>query len=402
MPLNDTRDQTVQVYIRDVDQIGVRLIAERVNGSGPINPEAPLNGTVDDTFDPPLLQPVPAPGLQPSSTCPDRAQVQAEPAKADWYAQRTVWYEITRDSAGSLFNQSTLVTIDAAGSSFATALQVFEGAAPPANFDRNATSPVLPTNNVACDTSNSAGVPAVASFITKPGKRYFLEAGGSPMLSAGTTLRLSMRVLDVTAPTVTLKVTAPSDPEQVYAYQLSATGDTTAVLATVLATQKGKATRTLRKAAFSVCEAARLKPPSQRGRYCVTADGRLLVHWYAILGKETGNVTVAFRDRAGNVGSNSLQTQIRDLVPPTLKSASARWSRRGRLIVSASCSGGPGGFQIQIARNGAPKTVARTKSSSKTMKFSRAFRISRSNLFVHVICSDKSGNKADGWLFRAF
>ena len=74
----------------------------------------------------------------------------------------------------------------------------------------------------------------------------------------------------------------------------------------------------------------------------------VFVHWVPVgAAAEYGRVAVSYSDRAGNVGTNSLQTQLRDRTPPALTRASARWTRRGRLLVTVDLPGGPGKITVQ-------------------------------------------------------
>ena len=74
MPANDVSSGVAQMFVPDPDLTGVRRIAERVNG-GAIDPDnLTLNpvGAVRRHGDPPLVQPLPGPGSQPSSTVSTR------------------------------------------------------------------------------------------------------------------------------------------------------------------------------------------------------------------------------------------------------------------------------------------------------------------------------------------
>ena len=125
-----------------------------------------------------------------------------------------------------------------------------------------------------------------------------------------------------------------------------------------------------------------------------------LVHWRRLAVKnETGRVEAWYTDRAGNIGSNSLQTPLRDRVPPKLGRTNAHWTRRGRLFVNARCTGGPGRISVQYGAD-RKNAGATTFQSSATMVMHRAFpKVTRRTTFIHVICSDKSANAVDTWLF---
>jgi hypothetical protein len=401
MPQNDEKANVAQVFVPDPDLTGVRRKAERVNGPA-IDPELlTLNSGMPpvDDGDPPLLQPAPPDGLQPFSNCPDRASVMSAPTSTDWYAQRTVWYEITRDATGAPFSQDTLVTIDTAGSTFASALEVFSGAQVPADFDPAA--PVLPTNVVACDRNPSGGlVPQLVSFIAAPGQRYFLMAGVAPFPASpgSATLRLSMRILDIETPVVSIGLDDVPDVKEVFEYKV-ASKDPTAIgpNLTISQLQLGKTTAMKPVALGAHCgDRGRLKS----GQYCVTGN-TVRVHWLPVrtATKVTGTVTAVYTDRAGNVGINRLQTQLRDREPPVLSSnTTARWTRRGRLFVTATCRGGPGTIEVQVGA--AKKSVRKIVFNSKTMRLKRAFpTVRRRTTFVHVICRDRSKNADDTWLF---
>src|SRR4051794_25719881 len=94
MPQNDSRVLPAQMFVPDPDMTGIRRKAERVNGAA-IDPDLLTVAPFDDASDPPLVQPVAPDGLQPSSTCFAGSSVVADPTSTDWYAQRTLWYEVT-------------------------------------------------------------------------------------------------------------------------------------------------------------------------------------------------------------------------------------------------------------------------------------------------------------------
>ena len=395
MPQNDVRAEFAQIFVPDPDLTGVRRIAERVNGPA-INPEKLTGSSIDEMDgDPPLVQPVPSSGLQPFSNCPDRALIRGDPTLPDWYAQRTVWYEITTDASGAPFTQETLVTIDTGGSAFGAALEVFSGSGPPVAFNRNA--PVLPTNVVACDRNTSA-VPSVVSFIAKPGLRYFLMAGVAPVSSSNGNLRLSMRILDIKAPVVTILLEQTPDAGDVFEYTVGA-GDRDAPTGlSVTQQQEGHDPVKLTRVGLgSKCDTAHMK--NRIGRYCVLGTS-VLVRWRGV-NKEPkwlGRVVASFTDRAGNVGVNSLRTQLRDREPPRLGKTTAHWTRRGRLYVASTCTGGPGTITVEVGA--ARKRVGSTTFTRSTMRMRKAFpRVTRRTTFIHVVCKDRSKNPDDTWLF---
>lgn len=402
MPANDLRLAPAKMFVPDPDLTGVRRKAERVNGPA-IDPELLTVAPFDDAADPPLVQPVAPAGLQPFSNCPGRLAVMAEPGSTDWFAQRTVWYEITKDATGAPFPKNTLVTIDTGGSTFAAALEVFSGDAPPAAF--NPGDPVLPANVVACDRNPITVVPAVVSFITQKNTRYWLMAGVAPVPASPSSgnLRLSMRILDVEAPPVTVRLDEIPDASSVFEYTVG-TSDTAAVGSQLNVTQtKGNTGRELTRLLLgSKCDAARLKSRTRAGTYCMRGSS-IFVHWAPVgTTAQFGRVSISYQDRAGNVGSNSLQTQLRDRTPPIITRASARWTSRGRLFVTATCTGGPGKIAVQYGTAkksaGRPQTFNSTRNT--TMRLRQAFpRVTRRTTFLHVVCTDRSMNADDTWLF---
>jgi hypothetical protein len=402
MPANDLRSGVAQMFVPDPDLTGVRRIAERVNG-GAINPDnltlnpGPPPG-YDDTGDPPLVQPLPVAGLQPSSTCDARDAVVAMPGLAGFYALRTVWYEITQDATGAPFDQSTLVTIDTAASNFASALEVFAGNTPPGAFDPNA--PVLPTNIVACDRNATNGIPAVVSFVARPGIRYFLMAGAVPASLPGTiSLRLSMRILDVQAPAVSIALPSTPDAGAVFKYGVSADDGATQSVLTVTQKRAGKAARNITRANLGAkCDERHMR--TRVGQYCVLGNA-LFVRWHDVTKTpEFGRVLASYTDRAGNIGTNTLQTQLKDRTLPKLGRTNAHWTRRGRLFVSTTCSGGPGSIVVQFGANKRSAGPTTTFAKSKTMRLRKAYpRVTRRTTFIHVICRDQSFNAVDTWLF---
>ena len=391
MPQNDViRDRVApQIFVPDSDLTGVRRPAERVGG--PAVSES-LTGLPDDDGDPPLVKPLPHPGLEPFSNCPARDLVALDPTTSDWYALRTVWYEITQDTLGSAFAEPTLVTIDTFGSTFGAALEVFSGSGPPVAFNPN--FPVLPTNVVACDRT----VPSAVSFIAKPGLRYFLMAGVAPMSSSSGTLRLSMRILDIKAPVVTISLEQTPDAGDVFEYTVAA-GDRDAPTGlSVTQQQEGHDPVKLTPVGLgSKCDTAHMK--NRIGRYCVLGTS-VLVRWRGV-NKEPkwlGRVAASFTDRAGNVGVNSLRTQLRDREPPRLGKTNAHWTRRGRLYVASTCTGGPGTITVEVGA--ARKRVGSTTFTRSTMRMRKAFpRVTRRTTFIHVVCKDRSKNPDDTWLF---
>jgi hypothetical protein len=398
MPQNDSRVLPAQMFVPDADMTGIRRKAERVGGTV-IDPDFLTVGPFDDANDPPLVQPQALPGfLQPFSNCPDRPSVMADAASTDWYAQRTVWYEITKDATGAPFSQDTLVTIDTGGSTFAAALQVFKGATTPAAFNQSA--PVLPTTVVACDRNPSTVVPAVVSFIAKPGTRYWLMAGVAPLPASPSNgnLRLSMRVLDIAAPVVTINLDDAPDVGKVFEYTVKS-NDPTALGPNLLVTQTNRSTP-LRKVSLGAHCGDKDKPGGA-GQYCVNGS-TVRVHWNSIRtsNKITGAVVATYTDRAGNSGTNTLRTALRDRTPPRLSAnTTARWTRRGRLFVITTCRGGPGSITVETgaARRRAGKPVP---FSAPTYRMKRAFpTVRRHSTFIHVICRDRSNNADDTWLF---
>ena len=397
MPQNDDKANVAQVFVPDPDLTGVRRKAERMNGPA-IDPELlTLNSGMPpvDDGDPPLVQPAPPDGLQPFSNCPDRASVMTAPTSSDWYATRTVWYEITKDATGAPFSQNTLVTIDSAGSTFASAMEVFSGV--PADF--NQASPVLPTNVVACDRNPSgAVVPQLVSFIAEKDQRYFLMAGIAPLASPSTAaLRLSMRILDIETPVVSIALADALDVKDMFEYTVGSK-DLTASGPTLTVSQ---GSRTKAPDLTSVPLGARCdKTHLNAGQYCVIGQ-TVRVRWRPIrsMAPVFGKVTATYTDRAGNVGRNSLQTQLRDREPPRLSSnTTARWTRRGRLFVTATCFKGPGTIEVQVGA--AKKHVKTIHLNSQTMRLKRVFpRVRRRTTFVHLICRDRSKNADDTWLF---
>jgi hypothetical protein len=392
MPQNDVRASYAQIFVPDPDLTGIRRKAERVNGLA-IDPDI-LTPPVDDDGDPPLLQPVPPPGLQPFSNCPDRASVMGAPTTPDWYAQRTAWYELTKDSSGAPFSQSTLVTVDTAGSTFAAALEVLAGSGPPASF--NPAAPVLPLNIVACDRNQNAAIPALVSFIAERGTRYFLMAGVAPPPTSPSNgnLRLSMRILDIQTPKVTIALPDSPDAKATFLYTV-ASDDPNASGPKLQVKQRRKTVeRELKRLVLGPrCDTRHLKT----GQYCMTGSS-VKVRWFpGVRDQEFGTVTASYTDRAGNVGSNSLRTQLRDRTPPRLTGARAHWTRRGRLFVAATCRGGPGSIEVQVGTN--RKSYGRTRFKRSTMQLRKAFPVSRRTTFIHVICRDQSSNAVDTWLF---
>jgi hypothetical protein len=418
MPPNDVRtppDRVSKIYVRDFDMTGVRLKADRVTG-GQIDPEPGYTGTPNDTGDPPLLQPLPAAidGPQPASTCPPRGLVASDPTNPNYYATKTLWYEITADATGAPFNQSVLVTIDSGGSTFAAALQVYQGSGPPAAFTPGV-SP-LPGRDafkrpiiVACDagTVNQGVVPAVVSFVAQRGLRYFLMAGVAPTLPSGSFLRLSMRYLDVSAPPVTVKSTDtnPPDVTQVFSYQVSSPDKTAEQRSNGVSVQQIHGTKKvglakLRVAASGCTEAL---VAHNVGRWCQDDHFQVFVRWRPITETgDTGQVTASWEDKAGNVGVNSLSLPVRDRKPPVISgSPRVRWSRKGRLFVSTRCTGGPGKIRVEVTTGGKPALAGqKTFRTRHTMILKQAFKkVRRKTLFVHIVCLDQSKNSTDRWLF---
>jgi hypothetical protein len=395
MPANDSRILPAQMFVPDPDMTGIRRKAERV-GSTVIDPDFLTGGPFDDANDPPLVQPVALPGLQPFSNCPDRPSIMADAASTDWYAQRTVWYEVTKDASGAPFSQDTLVTVDTGGSTFAAALEVFKGATTPAAFNQSA--PVLPTTVVACDRNPSTVVPAVVSFIAKPGVRYWLMAGIAPLPASPSNgnLRLSMRVLDIATPVVTINLDDAPDVSKVFEYTVKSK-DPTALGPDLHVTQTNRSTE-LRKVALGAHCGDKGKPGP--GQYCVNGS-TVRVHWNSIKTsrKVSGALVATYTDRAGNDGTNTLRTALRDRLAPQLSAnTTARWTRRGRLFVTAKCFGGPGTIEVQVGA--ARKSVGTTAFSRGTMRLKKAFpKVTRRTTFIHVICRDRSKNADDTWLF---
>jgi hypothetical protein len=418
--VNDVPTSASKIYIRDIAMTGVRLKATRISNGppGPIDPEI-LQGTFNDNGDPPLLAPLPAVagGLPPDSSCTDRQSVQNDPTNPNWYATRTVWYEITQDSRGAPFNQSVLVTVDAAGSSFATALQVYQGSGPPARFTRGVSplpgrdklgNPII----VACDegTINQGPVPAAVSFVAQRGTRYFLMAGVAPNVSPGTNLRLSMRYLDVSAPPVTVRSLDAVFPDvsQVFSYQVSSADASANPRKGGVSVQQihGQSKVPLLKLGVgaSDCDAKAVAP--YPGRYCVDDNPKspnVFVRWRSIKAPgDTGQVTASFVDAAGNVGVNSLSLPVRDRKPPVISGAPrVRWSRKGRLFVSTRCTGGPGRIRVEVTTGGKPALAGQKAFRTRhTMILKQAFKkVRRKTLFVHIVCFDQSNNSTDRWLF---
>lgn len=402
VPTNDARVDYAKIFVPDPDRTGVRRKAERVNGPA-IDPEILTSGSVE-LNDPPLVQPVPPVGLQPFSNCPSRASVLSDPTAADWYAQRTVWYEITRDSTGAPFSQDTLVTIDTGASAFASALEVFAGTAPPGPFIQSA--PVLPGGVVACDRNPSgAVVPQVVSFVAQKGLHYFLMAGIAPTVMMSTAnLRLSMRILDIQAPAATVQLDETPDVSEVFEYTVS-TDDPTSTGSQLEVRQQragAKAWALRRLLLGSKCDAAHLRIPARAGTYCMRGSS-VFVHWAPVRStSELGRVLIGYRDRAGNEGRNTLQTQLRDRKAPKITRASARWTKRGRLFVTATCTGGPGKIAVQYgtAKKSAGKPQTFNSTRNTTMRLRQAFpRVTRRTTFLHVVCMDRSKNADDTWLF---
>jgi hypothetical protein len=392
---NDVRANTAQIFVPDPDLTGVRRRAERVNGL-PVDPDV-LTGGSDDEGDPPLLQPVPPEGLQPFSNCPDRGSVMAEPTRPEWFASRTAWYELTRDSTGAPFSQSTLVTIDSAGSSFAAALEVFSGSAPPVAFDPAA--PVLPTNIVACDRNTLASIPALVSFVATPGLRYFLMAGLYPagsFASNNASLRLSMRILDIQTPKVAISLPNTPDVSDMFSYTVSSDdGVLTKLTVTQRKGLKGPLRPDMKRVSLGAqCDKNHLKT----GQYCRLGNS-VRVRWRGVgRDAEFGTVMAEYTDRAGNVGSNSLRTQLRDRRPPTLVSARAHWTQRGRLFVAATCRSGPGSIEVQVGTG--KKSLGRARFTRSTMRLLKVFpKVTRRTTFIHLVCRDRSNNADDTWLF---
>jgi hypothetical protein len=405
MPANDLRDMYAKIFVLDIDLTGARQRALRLN-QAPIDPEI-LTGSFDDDGDPPLLKPTSQGDVSPFSNCRSAAEVLADPTNPAQYAQRTVWYEITQDGFGAPFDQRTLVTVDTMNSnlsnsltSSAAALEVFAGADVPPAFDRVA--PVLPTNVVACDLiSSTLPGPAVVSFVAQPGQRYFLIAGiapGSP--GSGGNLRLAMRLLDIQAPVVSISLNQPSNPSGVFRYTISSPGAVRKDPLVVEQKRPGKPVLKIRRALLTDCDDAHMM--HRVGQYC-TAGDVVRVRWRNVAtpppGQEFGTVSASYTDRAGNIGRNSLQTQLRDREPPRLSSnTTARWTRRGRLFVTATCFKGPGTIEVQVGA--AKKHVQTIPLNSQTMRLKRAFpEVRRRTTFVHVICRDLSKNADDTWLF---
>jgi len=410
MPVNDLRSKPTKIFTRDPSYVGVRLIAEKVGQPGAlINPELPLTGTPNDDGDPPLVQPMPDPHLlQASSTCPDRGVVQAQPQSQSLYPTRTVWYELTQDSAGNPFEESFLVTVDSAATNFPSSLAVYEGVAPPGPFLAGVSE--IPKNIVACDTNLTNGIlPSLVSFVTKPGKRYYLEAGVAPTLSGGSSLRLAMRVLDVSPPVVTVRLNdASTDVTKVFSYDiLSNDPEAPHALPLLQQIRSGKAYAKLTPAG-GACTTGRLQ--KLPGRYCsvegANNTAHLLVHWLPLRSatKEFGRVTASYSDQAGNVGTNALQTQLKDLTPPDIVGKpSVRWTRRGRLFVSTRCKAAPGRIRVEVTTGGDPVKAGADHFYSRrgrTMVLRTAFqKVKRKSLFVHIVCLDQSLNKDERWLF---
>ena len=313
-------------------------------------------------------------------------------------AQRTVWYEVTQDSTGAPFDQSTLVMIDTGGSTFPSALAVFSDSIP--TFKQ--ATPVLPTNTVACDRNPVGNIPSVVSFLTKRGHRYFLLAGVHPSasLSGMTSLRLSMRILDVETPVVSILLPNAPDVSRDFEYTVGSP-DATASGPHLAVTQRqlGKTTTFKPVDLGARCG---VKGRLKAGQYCVNGSS-VFVHWQPLTtsSKVTGTVAADYTDRAGNVGHNSLQTQLRDRVAPVLSSnTDARWTRRGRLFVITTCFGGPGSIEIETQVGARKRSVGTVGFKHKTLRLKKAFpKAARRSTFIHVICRDRSGNADDTWLF---
>ncbi len=394
MPDNDVTANVAKMFVPDPDLTGVRRKAERVNGTV-IDPDT-LAAPAVDTGDPPLIQPPPSGGLQPSSTCFAGSQVLGDPTNPAWFAQRTVWYEVTQDATGAPFGQSTLVTIDTGGSNFPSGLAVFLDGMPA--FDSAA--PVLPMNTLACDRNPSANIPSVVSFVARLGHRYFLMAGGLPPVAGSPALRLSMRILDVQAPVVSIELPDRPDVKRVFEYQV-ASADKAAVASRLEITQTaGSKSTTLRKAALGAHCGDSNRPAA--GQFCVIGS-TVRVHWNPITSSAAvvGTVLAEFTDRAGNVGSNNLKTPLRDRIPPKLSAnTTARWTRRGRLFVITTCTGGPGTISVQYGAG--KKSAGPTTDFGRhtVMQMKKVFpKVTRRSTFIHIICKDRSSNATDTWLF---
>ena len=242
---------------------------------------------------------------------------------------------------------------------------------------------------MACDRNQSTVAPAVVSFVAKPGQRYWLMAGVAPMPSTpgSGNLRLSMRVLDIAAPVVTIDLDNAPDYHKVFEYQIRSNDPTASGADPVVAqTNRSKAAD-----AVGARRALHRQPKPTEGHYCVIGS-TVRVHWFRI-GKNNhvnGTVSATFRDRAGNIGSNTLRTAVRDRAAPILAgNTTARWSRRGRLFVTATCKGGPGRISVQTGAN--RKAAGNmTFATRETMRMKRVFpKVTRRSTFVHVVCTDR-------------
>jgi hypothetical protein len=240
------------------------------------------------------------------------------------------------------------------------------------------------------------------SFIAKKNTRYFLMAGVAPGPSVSTgLLRLSMRILDITSPVVTISLEQTPDASEVFEYTVSADTRATATGLSVTQQQEGPGHPPAKLAPVALgskCDSAHMK--LQIGRFCVLGTS-VLVRWRSVNQKPKwfGRVRAAFTDQAGNLGVNSLRTQLRDRIPPQLGKTTARWTRRGRLFVASTCKLGPGKINVEVGtgRRSAGTAVFKT---SKTMRMRRAFpKITRRTTFIHVVCRDESLNADDTWLF---
>jgi len=413
MPPNDVRNAFAIISNRDGSSVGTYLPATRTATGVDVNPEQlyTVPTAANDVNDPPLLQPLPSNGLQQSSNCPDRGTATGDPTRPELYAQRTVWYEIRQNMNGSFFSQRRLVTIDTTGTNFASSLQVFQDSIP--SFNRTATPIRLPSNGVACDSLPAGGGnsrPALVSFIADAGQRYFLEAGIAPSVSVnqvGPALRLQMRILDITPPAVTVRaLDVNKDASKVLAYDLSASdGHLTSVVVQQLHRGKPLPKLQLAKPVGSLdCTADLPFLKARSGSYCVGPGNRVFVHWRRIVVSSTdlGRVTASFMDQAKNVGTNAIQTQLRDTIPPQIQGTPrVRWNRKGRLFVSARCIGGPGSIRVEVTSGGTPVRAGKDRFfGRRTMVLRHTYAgVHRRTIFVHIICFDKSKNANDRWLF---
>lgn len=295
----------------------------------------------------------------------------------------TVFYRLTG------INERTAITIDTLGSTYQTAVAVFE-------------SSIAKANIIRCERGNLAGGTSSVDFVSEAGKTYFVEVAS---ISGSGLLNLFIRATDIQPPAIA--ISAPSvlaEPSGTSTFQL---------VGTVTETDHGSGVDTSRAYEWSATFTPDVPngPPAAPIPIAVTpvpGNESIKVEWPAQTDWKAGSGTAMVRvwDLAGNMGTARLTLKVRDrMAPKVLKARVIPGDRRRRVTLRATCSE-PGMLHMEFRNQTRGHKLRRTIDvpirRAGVVRSATWKRIRADVYLAQWTCKDNSGNTTsqfDNFLF---